>query len=64
MAAKRTGLQDEVRELNETLDSISDLADEALDPGLSREEVIDKLKDIAEAASAEDEEGEEEQAGE
>ena len=35
---------------------LSDLADEALDPELSREELVAKVKEIAELASTEEEE--------
>lgn len=58
MAGRQNGLRDEVDNLNETLDGIGDLADEALDPELSREQVVAKVKEIADIASGE--EGEEE----
>jgi hypothetical protein len=57
MPTSRTELQNTVTELEETIQQVSDLADEALDPELSREEVVAKLKEIAEAVG-EEEEGE------
>jgi hypothetical protein len=58
MARKLNELQDEVDDLQGTVDEVSDLVDEALDPELSREEVVSKLKEIQEAVSSEQEEGE------
>lgn len=55
MARKLSELQNEVDDLQGTVDEVSDLVDEALDPGLSREEVIAKLKEIEEAVSGEEE---------
>lgn len=49
-------LQDEIGELQETLESISDLADEADDAGLTREEIIEKVREISELASPDEEE--------
>jgi hypothetical protein len=58
MPIKRSEMQKELDDLNENLESISDLADEALDPELSREELVAKVKEIADLASAEEEEEE------
>jgi hypothetical protein len=50
----------ELREARETLAEISDLAAEALDAELTREEVVAKVKEIQELASGDgDEPGEE-----
>jgi hypothetical protein len=38
-------------ELSGTLSDIADLAEEALDPELSREEVVAKVKELADLAS-------------
>jgi len=50
-------------ELQDTLDEVCDLLDEALDPELSREDVIVKVKDAYNLASGtgEDEDGGEEE---
>ena len=56
MPIKRSEMQQENDDLTESLESISDLADEALDPELSREELVAKVKEIAELASTEEEE--------
>jgi len=65
MARKLNELQEEVDDLQGTVDEVSDLVDEALDPELSREEVISKLKEIQEAVSPEEEEaGGSEESGE
>lgn len=56
MAIKNPSLQRELRDLNESLEQISDLADEALDPELTREEIVSKLKEISELAGSEEEE--------
>jgi len=42
-------------EMSDTLDQIADLAEEALDPELSREEVVAKVKQLADLAAGEDE---------
>jgi hypothetical protein len=47
-------------ELNETLAEIADLAEEALDPELTREEVVAKVKELADVAAGESEEDEDE----
>jgi hypothetical protein len=47
--------------LSDTLDEITDLLDEALDPELSREELVAKVKEIAAVASGEAEEEDEEE---
>jgi hypothetical protein len=61
MPTSRTELQNTVNELEETIEQVSDLADEALDPELSREELVAKVKEIQEAVAAGEEEGEEQQ---
>ena len=48
-------------ELSDTLSDISDLAEEALDPELSREEVVAKVKELADLASGNGEDTEEEE---
>ena len=48
------------RDLEDSLDQISDLVDEALDPELTREELVAKVKEIAAVANGEEEEEEEE----
>lgn len=58
MANSRTQLQTELNEATETLDQVSDLVQEALDSELSREEVIGKLKEIADLVPSEGEEEE------
>lgn len=52
---KRSALQDTIDEQEETIERVSDLVDEALDPELTREEVVSKLKEIQEAVSEEEE---------
>jgi hypothetical protein len=47
-------------ELAEALGLVSDLADEALDPELTREELVAKVKEIAEASEMPDDEEDEE----
>lgn len=44
----------EPNELRDILDTIADIADEALDPEMTREDVVRRLKDIADLASSED----------
>jgi hypothetical protein len=56
MPTSRSELQSTINELEETVEQVSDLVDEALDPELSREEVVAKLKEIQEAVAAEEEE--------
>lgn len=46
-------------DLQDTLDEVCDLLDEALDPELTREEVIAKLKDAYDVASGECDQAEE-----
>jgi len=58
MPTSRSELQSTINELEETVEQVSDLVDEALDPELSREEVVAKLKEIQEAVAAEEEEEE------
>ena len=48
-------------ELSDTLDELADLLDEALDPVLSREQVIEKVQEAYELAAGEVEEEEEEE---
>ncbi len=48
-------------ELSGTLDEINDLAEEALDPELSREELVAKVKEIADLASGESDEDEDDE---
>ncbi len=55
MATKRGSLEQELDDAQESLDTIGTLAAEGLDPELSREEVISKLKEIADLAPAEEE---------
>lgn len=52
--ATKPELQDEIDELQETIDQIGDLVSDALDPALSREEVIAKLQDIDDLLNDED----------
>jgi len=58
MATSRSELQSTIDGLEETVQQVSDLADEALDPELTREELVAKVKEIAEAVSEEEEEEE------
>ena len=51
-------------ELSETLEEIADLAEEALDPELTREEVVAKIKELANVAAGESEADEDEEAEE
>jgi len=53
-------------ELSDVLDEISDLAEEALDPELTREELVAKVKELADVASGDVEvdEGEDDDEGE
>ena len=55
----RTKLQEENENLTETLDTVSELAEEALDPELTREELVGKVNEIAEAVGPEEEEPDE-----
>lgn len=47
-------------EMVETLDQAADLVDEALDPELSREELVGKVKELSDLISGEEPEGEDE----
>jgi len=58
MARRTNQAVNDVDDANDALDQIADLADEGLDPELTREEVVAKLKEIADVASGEDEEDE------
>jgi hypothetical protein len=51
-------------ELQDTIDEVCDLLDEALDPELSREDVIAKVKEAYNLASGEGEEGDDDEDGE
>jgi hypothetical protein len=62
MPTNRSALQGQIDDLEETVQQVSDLAEEGLDPELSREEVIAKLKEIRDAVS--DESGEDQTEGE
>ena len=55
----RNELKKEVTEYKATITEVSDLVDEALDPELTREELVAKVKEIQEALP----EGEEEEDG-
>ena len=56
MPTSRTELQNTVDELEGTVQTVSDLCDQALDPELSREELVAKVKEIQEAVGEEEEE--------
>jgi len=56
MPVSRTELQNSVDELEGTIQRVSDLCDEALDPVLSREELVAKVKEIQETVGEEEEE--------
>jgi hypothetical protein len=43
-------------ELSDTLSQVADLAEEALDPELTREDLVSKVKELADLASGEGEE--------
>jgi len=58
MTNSRTQLQTDLNEATETLDQVSGLVEEALDPELSREEVISKIKEIADLVPSEEDEDE------
>jgi hypothetical protein len=51
---ERTGTMASKADLEGILDSIQELADDALDPELSREDVVAKVKQIYDLASGED----------
>jgi hypothetical protein len=51
-------------DLEEILDSIQELADDALDPELSREDVVAKVKQIYDLASGEDSDDDDDDSGE
>ena len=52
----RNELKKEVNEYKATITEVSDLVDEALDPELTREELVAKVKEIQEALPEEEEE--------
>jgi TolA-binding protein len=54
--ASRTQLQQQIDEMQETLEQVSDLAEEGLDAELTREELVAKVKEIADAVSTDEEE--------
>ena len=64
--ASRTQLQTELNDAQETIEQVSDLVEEALDPELTREELVSKVKEINDlvGGEAEEEVGGEEPAGE
>jgi hypothetical protein len=49
-------MKKEVNEYKATITEVSDLVDEALDPELTREELVAKVKEIQEALPEEEEE--------
>ena len=51
----RSKAQEEIDALSATLDNVADLAEDALDPELTREELVAKVKEIADAAGVEQE---------
>ena len=51
------------RELEATLDEVTDILDEALDPELTREEVVAKVKEAYDIAAGEAEDEEEDEDG-
>jgi len=51
-------------DLEGILDSIQELADEALDPELSREDVVARVKQIYDLASGEDSDDDDDDSGE
>ncbi|HXJ93081.1 MAG TPA: hypothetical protein VMT20_09390 [Terriglobia bacterium] len=61
MPTPTSQLRETVNDLQDRVDSISDLVDEALDPELSREELVAKVKEISDVASGEEEETESEE---
>ena len=52
------------QEMAETLDQASDLVDEALDPELTREELVGKMKELSDLISGEEPDEDEDQDGE
>ena len=52
----RNEMKKEVNEYKATITEVSDLVDEALDPELTREELVAKVKEIQEALPEEEEE--------
>ena len=50
-------LEAENGELSDTLESINDLANEADDAGLTREQIIEKVREIAELSESDEDEG-------
>ena len=55
MPTRRSKVEQELQDSQETLDDIASLVDEALDAELSREEVIAKLKEMQELLPEEEE---------
>lgn len=55
MANSRTQLQSELDDAQDTIQQVSDLVDEALDPELSREELVSKVKEISDLVGEEEE---------
>jgi hypothetical protein len=64
MPTRRSQLQSTIDGLEETVQQVADLTEEALDPELSREEVVAKLKEIQEAVASEESEDEDSDQGE
>ena len=58
MANSRTQLQSELDDAQDTIQQVSDLVDAALDPELSREELVSKVKEISDLVGEEEEEEE------
>lgn len=58
IAPTKTTPQSEIDDLQETLDGIADILDEALDAELTRKEVIAKVKEAYDMASGEEDEEE------
>jgi hypothetical protein len=54
MPNSRAQLKSELDEAQETISQVSDLVDEALDPELSREELVSKVKEISDLVGEEE----------
>jgi DNA-binding ferritin-like protein len=55
--SKLQELETENEALSDTLESINDLANEADDAGLTREQIIEKVREIAELSESDEDEG-------
>jgi hypothetical protein len=64
MPTRQSQLQTTIDGLEETVQQVTDLAEEALDPELSREEVVAKVKEIQEAVAGDESEDEDSDEGE